>query len=98
MDNFIILNSSEFEEIIQTINFIERELLLEEKSKTHTIENEKYLTTEEFCDTFHISKRALQNYRDQHLVPYTSIAGKILYPVSEIQKVLDENYCSVSHY
>ncbi|WP_289299984.1 helix-turn-helix domain-containing protein [Xylanibacter muris] len=41
---------------------------------------------------FHISRRALQNYRDKGIIPYTSIGGTLLYPESKINEVLDRNY------
>ena len=43
-----------------------------------TIGNELYLTSEEICSIFSISKRSLQNYRDNRQIPYTTLGGKIL--------------------
>ena len=40
-----------------------------------TIGNE--LTSEEICSVFSISKRSLQNYRDNRQIPYTTLGGKI---------------------
>lgn len=54
--------------------------------------NERYLTTEQVMEHFHISRRALQNYRDKGLIPYTSIGGNILYPEAKINQVLEKNY------
>ena len=56
------------------------------------IGNEIYLTSEEMCSIFGISKRSLQNYRDNRQIPYTSIGGKILYPLSAIYKLLESRY------
>lgn len=53
---------------------------------------ERYLTTEQMMTRFHISRRALQNYRDRGIVPYTSIGGTLLYPESKINEVLERNY------
>lgn len=53
---------------------------------------ERYLTTEQVMTHFHISRRALQNYRDKGIIFYTSIGGTLLYPESEINEVLDRNY------
>ncbi len=38
-----------------------------------------------------LSKRSLQNYRDERVIPYTTIGGKILYPLSEIVNILKKN-------
>lgn len=53
---------------------------------------ERYLTTEQMMTRFHISRRALQNYRDKGIIPYTSIGGTLLYPESKINEVLEKNY------
>lgn len=53
---------------------------------------ERYLTTEQMMTHFHISRRALQNYRDKRIIPYTSIGGTLLYPESKINEVLERNY------
>lgn len=53
---------------------------------------ERYLTTEQVIPRFHISRRALQNYRDKGITPYTSIGGTLLYPESKINEVLERNY------
>lgn len=53
---------------------------------------ERYLTTEQVMTRFHISRRALQNYRDKGIIPYTSIGGTLLYPESKITEMLKRNY------
>jgi hypothetical protein len=37
----------------------------------------------------------LQDYRDRRIIPYTQFAGKILYKVSDLEKMLKENYKSI---
>lgn len=54
--------------------------------------NERYYTTEDMIQTFRISRRALQNYRDKGIIPHTSIGGVILYPESKIREGLEKNY------
>ena len=39
-----------------------------------------------------LSPRTLQDYRDKNIIPYTQIAGKILYRLSDINRILSENY------
>lgn len=53
---------------------------------------ERYLTTAQVMERFHISRRALQNYRDRGIIPYTSIGNILLYPESQINEVLERNY------
>ena len=53
---------------------------------------EIYLTGREVCERLFISPRTLQDYRDKGIIPYTQIAGKILYRLSDINSLLQENY------
>ena len=39
-----------------------------------------------------ISRRCLQDYRDQGRISYIRLGGKILYKVSDIEKLLEDNY------
>ena len=57
-----------------------------------SIGKEVYLTSAEVRSIFGLSKRSLQNYRDNRQIPYTSIGGKILYPQSAIYKLLESRY------
>ena len=45
-----------------------------------SIRSETYLTSEEVRMIFDLCPRSLQNYRDNRLIPYTTIGGTILYP------------------
>ena len=61
-----------------------------------SIAGERYFTTVEIMRQFHISRRALQNYRDNGVIPYTAIGGILLYPESKIQDVLERNYYKIN--
>lgn len=56
---------------------------------------EYYMSSEEVMQRLHISRRTLQNYRDDGMIPYTSIGGIYLYPWSKIHELLERNYCPV---
>ena len=53
---------------------------------------ERFLTDRELSGTLKISRRCLQDYRDQGRIPYIQLGGKILYRQSDIEKLLEENY------
>ena len=57
-----------------------------------TVADEHYMTGDEVCALLHISRRTLQTLRDERLVPYTTIGGKLLYPESALYEVLKKNY------
>ena len=53
---------------------------------------ERFLTDREFSGMLKISRRCLQDYRDQGRIPYIQLGGKILYRQSDIERLLEENY------
>ena len=63
-------------------------------AQTHRplFEGEIYLTGREVCERLFLSPRTLQDYRDKGIIPYTQIAGKVLYRLSDINRILSENY------
>ena len=67
---------------------------IKEVAKTHKplFGGEHFLTSKEVCERLYISPRTLQDYRDKGIIPYTPIAGKILYRLSDINRLLQENY------
>ena len=53
---------------------------------------EHYLSGEEVCKALRITKRTLQQYRDDGLVSYVTLPGKMLYKESDILALLQRNY------
>lgn len=53
---------------------------------------ERFLTDRELSGALKISRRCLQDYRNQGRLPYVQLGGKILYKQSDIDKLLEENY------
>ena len=53
---------------------------------------ERFLTDRELSSALRISRRCLQDYRDQGRIPYIQLGGKILYKQSDIERLLEENY------
>ena len=53
---------------------------------------ERFLTDRELSGMLKISRRCLQDYRDQGRIPYIQLGGKILYRQSDIERLLEENY------
>ena len=69
---------------------------IREVSETHRplFGGEHFLTSKEVCERLYISisPRTLQDYRDRRIISYTRFAGKILYKVSDLERILEENY------
>ena len=53
---------------------------------------ERFLTDRDLSGLLKISRRCLQDYRDQGRLPYVQLGGKVLYKTSDIEKLLEGNY------
>ncbi len=78
--------------IMQLRNRIESIL----KNYRPVMNGEIYLAGEDVCKLLHISKRTLQQYRDDKILPYIQIGGKIIYKETDILTILEHNYISNS--
>lgn len=56
------------------------------------LNGERYLTDAEVAKKLKLSRRVLQDYRNEGRVPYCKLGGKILYRESDIQQMLDDGY------
>ncbi len=56
------------------------------------IPGETWLDNQATCQFLKISKRTLQSYRNQRVLPYSRIRGKIYYRLSDIRKRLNRHY------
>ena len=67
---------------------------IKEVAQTHKplFGGEHFLTGKEVCERLYISPRTLQDYRDRGIIPYTQFAGKILYKVSDLERMLKNSY------
>jgi hypothetical protein len=68
------------------------ELIL--KNYRPVMNGEVYLSGEDVCKLLHISKRTLQQYRDDNILPYVQIGGKIIFRQSDLLEILEQNYIS----
>lgn len=98
LDNLTIamdLLTNENREIIEQQQIITRlkkriETIL--KNYRPVMGGEIYLSGEEVCQLLYISKRTLQQYRDDCILPFIQIEGKIIYKESDILLILERNY------
>lgn len=67
---------------------------IEHVLKTHKplFDGERYLTSEELCSILKISRRTLQDYRNNGILPFIQLPGKILFRESDIRKILEERF------
>ena len=69
-------------------------LLLEEIAKikppNENFHNETYLTSKEVIEKYKISKSHLTDLRIENKIPYSKPFGILIYPKSEIEKIINE--------
>ena len=54
--------------------------------------NERFLTDKEVSAWLKVSRRTLQDYRNNGMVSYYQLGGKILYKESDIEKMVMDGY------
>lgn len=57
-----------------------------------TLNSESFYTDRELSQKLKVSRRSLQDYRNQGRIPYIQLGGKILYRSSDIEKILEDGY------
>ena len=53
---------------------------------------ERYMTDKEVIARLKVSRRTLQEYRNNRMLPFILLAGKVLYPESGLRELLEANY------
>jgi hypothetical protein len=57
-----------------------------------TLGGESFYTDEELSKKLKLSRRSLQDYRNEGRISYIKLGGKILYWSSDIEKLLEDGY------
>lgn len=94
MNNNDILKESspEINDILLAIREINENVEIATKNYKSTLKDEQFLNKKQVCNLLHICSRSLQNYRDRGILPFYKIGGKLLYKMSDVQKLLDNNF------
>ncbi len=79
----IIFESQAFREIDGKLTTILRKV-----SEQKSYQGETWLDNQEVCKILKISKRTLQSYRDEGILPFSQVGSKIYYKRSDIDKKL----------
>jgi hypothetical protein len=51
-----------------------------------------WLDNQDVMQTLHISKRTLQTFRTNGIIPFSKIQGKFYYKEADIEQILQDNY------
>jgi len=87
----ITIESGAFMQIMNKLKSLE-EKFIELKDKAENPLKERWLDNQEIIMLLKISKRTLQMYRDENLIPFSQIGYKIYYKASDVEKFLKNNY------
>ena len=86
------MDSDEMQVVLSAIRSVSKRIKDVAETYKPLFGGEHFLTGKEVCERLYISPRTLQDYRDKGIIPYTQFAGKILYKVSDLERLLEENY------
>lgn len=82
----IILTKEQYDEILKRLNELKDEIVqLQKGTFRHVIDNQ------DFIQLLKISKRTAQTWRDEGIITFSQVGGKIYYKFSDIEKLIDRN-------
>ena len=91
-NSLITKNNSEIIEFFSSIDRMLSNLEKMSKNCKPMLNGERYITDKELSERLNISRRALQEYRNDGKIPYYQIGAKILYRESDINNMLELHY------
>jgi len=56
------------------------------------LNGERYMTDKEVAERLKVSRRTLQEYRNDRKIPFILFGGKVLYRETDIERMLEESY------
>ena len=79
-------------ELLQALNEVLSHIESALKNNKPLFDGERYLTSEELCSILKLSRRTLQDYRNNGILPFIQLPGKVLFRESDIKKILEERF------
>lgn len=92
MNDIMGYSSSEICELFHAIEKAKTHVDISVEEQKLSLSGEVFLDNHEVCELLRLSTRTLQDYRDKRLIAFYKLEGKILYKMSDIQKMLETNY------
>ena len=86
------MDTDDMQVVLSAISSMSKRIKEVEQTHKPLFGGEHFLTGKEVCERLYISPRTLQDYRDRKIIPYTQFAGKILYKVLDLERLLEKNY------
>ena len=88
MNNFYDEAEKILKRLDEQVALIVAKLKIGSKSDTEDV----FFDNQEFMLLMNISKRTAQEWRNKKIIEFSQVGNKIYYRLSDIKKLLDENY------
>ena len=95
IDDVLDSRSQEMNELFSVIRIGSNKIFNYKKLRKPTLLGETFLTNREVCKMLGLGLRTLQDYRERGHLAYYKIEGKILYKLSDVLQMLENNYFDV---
>ena len=89
--SFNLIDEQKLDRIFQEIDSLRKELH-DDKAKKNKKLSETWFDNQDVMEILKISPRTLQNFRDNGVLPFSKIGGKIYYKASDVEQLLKDNY------
>jgi hypothetical protein len=88
----ITIETSAFQQIVNSISELKE--VLTRKGNRNPL-SETWIDVSETCMLLKVSKRTLQTYRDNRILPYSQISAKVYFKVKDIEEFLEKHYVDI---
>ena len=92
IDDVLDSRSPEINELFSAIRIGNNKVFNYRQLRKPTLLGETFLTNREVCKMLGLGLRTLQDYRERGHLAYYKIEGKILYKLSDVLQMLEDNY------
>lgn len=89
--NVITIESNAYENIMNRLAFLETEIKKAVRNSNYPL-SERWLDNEMVCKILNCSKRTLQMYRDEFMLPFSQIKHRMYYRADDVEKFLKDKY------
>jgi len=91
-DNVMTTDDEHIAKALNALRKGTREASLLAQNYRPPLNGERYMTDKEVAERLKVSRRTLQEYRNDRKIPFVIFGGKVLYRETDIEKMLEENY------
>lgn len=91
-DNVMTADDEHIAEALHALRKGTREASLLAQNYRPPLNGERYMTDKEVAERLKVSRRTLQEYRNDRKIPFVIFGGKVLYRETDIEKMLEDNY------